>query len=187
MNIRHLFQLKSYERIEMVIHRHPVFLLRNILLLVVLVTIPAGIVMMLMHFNSTIASNPIILAIGGVLGSIYFLGIWLFFFSLTLDYYLDIWVLTNDRLISVEQQGLFSRVVSETDLWLIQDVTSEIKGIPATIFGYGNLHVQTAAEQARFHFENSANPNGIRQKMLALAEADRHYHLNSVEMKKIGL
>jgi hypothetical protein len=187
MNIRHLFQLKSYERIEMVIRRHPIFLFRNIVFFVVLAAIPAGVVIMVQTVSSTLFTNPVALAIGGVLGSIYYLGIWLFFFSLILDYYLDIWVLTNDRLIAVEQQGLFSRVISETDLWLIQDVTSEIKGIGATIFGFGNLHVQTAAEQARFHFENCGNPNGIRQKMLSLAETDRHYHMNNVELNKVGL
>lgn len=187
MNIRHLFQLKSYEHIEAVIRRHPVFLLRNIVLLVVLSAIPIGIYLMLVNLSPTIFTVPAAQAIGGTLVSVYYLGIWLFFFSLTLDYYLDIWVLTNDRLIAVEQQGLFSRTISETDLWLIQDVTSEINGIPATIFGFGNLHVQTAAERARFHFENCHDPNGIRQRILHLAEEDRKYHVGSVELKKVGL
>jgi hypothetical protein len=187
MNIRHLFQLKSYEHIEAIIRRHPVFLLRNIILLAVLSAIPVGIYLMLVNLSPTLFSAPAALAVAGVLVSVYYLGIWLFFFSLTLDYYLDIWVLTNDRLIAVEQQGLFSRTISETDLWLIQDVTSEINGIPATIFGYGDLSVQTAAEKERFHFEQAHDPNGIRQKMLSLAEEDRKYHIGSVEMKKVGM
>jgi len=187
MNIRHLFQLKSYEHVEMVIRCHPIFLLRNVLMLVVLAAVPAGVFLMLQNAVQNLLTNPVAMAIVGTLGSIYYLGIWLFFFSTVLDYYLDIWVLTNDRLIAVEQEGLFSRTISEMDLWLVQDVTSEIKGIGATIFSYGKLSVQTAGKEERFHFEDCHNPNAIRQKILALAEEDRKYHVGNVVMNQVGL
>lgn len=187
MNIKHLFKLKSYEHIEMIVRKHPIFLLRNLLLFVILAAVPAGVAMMLQTVVPTLLTGPIAVPIVAVLGSIYYLAIWLFFFSTVLDYYLDIWVVTNDRLIAVEQGGLFARTISEMDLWLVQDVTSEIKGIAATIFSYGKLSVQSAAEQARFHFENCHGPNGIRQKILALAEEDRKYHVGDVNLKKVGL
>jgi hypothetical protein len=187
MNIKHLFKLKSYERIEMIIRKHPFFLFRDLALFLILAVVPGGVVVMILPLIPNLFTNYLALPIAGIVGSVYYLAIWLFFFSTVLDYYLDIWVVTNDRLIAVDQAGLFSRTISEMDLWLIQDVTSEMHGIAATIFGYGNLHVQTAAEKARFHFENCANPNGIRQKILAFAEEDRKYHVGSVELKKAGL
>jgi hypothetical protein len=187
MNIKHLFKLKSYEHIEMVVRKHPIFLFRDFLLFLALAVVPGGVVVMVQSVVPTLFTNAIALPIIAVLGSIYYLAIWLFFFSTVLDYYLDIWVLTNDRLIAVEQEGLFSRTISEMDLWLVQDVTSEIKGIGATVFSYGKLSVQSAAEHANFHFENCFNPNGIRQKVLSLAEEDRKYHVGSVDLKKVGL
>ncbi len=187
MNIKHLFKLKSYERIEMLMRRHPIFLLRDSLLFIILAAVPFGIVVVLQSVRSTLLTGPVSMPIVVVAGSIYYLAIWLFVFSTVLDYYLDIWVLTNDRLISVEQQGLFSRVVSEMDLWLVQDVTSEVRGIMPTIFNYGKMSVQTAAENARFHFENAHDPNRIRQRILDLADEDRKYHVGNVELKKVGL
>jgi hypothetical protein len=187
MNIKHLFKLKSYEHIVVLLRRHPIFLLWDIILFAILSAIPVAVVMILQTLSPTLLTGPITMPIVAVLGSIYYLAIWLFVFSMVLDYYLDIWVVTNDRLIAVEQRGLFSRTVSEMDLWMIQDVTSEVNGIGATIFGFGKLSVQSAAEQARFHFENVHNPNAIRQRILDLADEDRKYHVGSVEMKKVGM
>ncbi len=187
MNIKHLFKLKSYEHIVMLLRRHPIFLLWDIILFAILAAIPVGVALILQTISPALLTGPITMPIVAVLGSIYYLAIWLFVFSMVLDYYLDIWVVTNDRLIAVEQRGLFSRTVSEMDLWMIQDVTSEVNGIGATIFGYGKLSVQSAAEQARFHFENVHNPNIIRQHILDLADEDRKYHVGNVELKKVGM
>src|SRR5512133_1855326 len=129
MNLKHLFKLKSYERIEMLLRQHPIFLLRDVLMFAVLSAVPVGIVFILQSLKATLLTGPVSMPIVAVAGAIYYLAIWLFFFSTVLDYYMDIWIVTNDRIIAVEQQGLFSRTISEMDLWLVQDVTSEIKGI----------------------------------------------------------
>ena len=43
-------------------------------------------------------------------------------------------IITNDRMVDMEQNGLLARTVAEADLYLIQDVTSEIKGLFGSIF-----------------------------------------------------
>ena len=187
MNLKHLFKLKSYEHVEILLRKHPIFLLRNFGLFAVLASVPVFIVFIMQTVKPTLLTGPISMPIVAVAGSIYYLAIWLFFFSTVLDYYMDIWIITNDRIIAVEQQGLFSRIVSEMDLWLVQDVTSEINGIMPTLFGYGTLSVQSAAERARFHFERVSRTNHVRQRILDLADEDRKYHVGSIEMKKAGL
>ena len=62
------------------------------------------------------------------------------------DYYLDILVITSQRIIDVEQRGLFNREASSFHLSRVQDVTVEIKGIMPTLMRYGNLIIQTAGE-----------------------------------------
>lgn len=103
----------------------------------------------------------------------YLLFIWLFFFFSFIDYYLDVWVITDERIINIEQQGLFSRIISEQRLFRIQDVTSEVTGVLPTVFKYGNVYVQTAAEKERFSFEQIPDPNGVRDTIIKLAEVDR--------------
>ena len=108
------------------------------------------------------------------------MGIWFFFFPQFVDYYLDAWVITNDRIVNVEQQGLFARTVSELDLYKIQDVTSEVRGLIPTLFNYGNVHVQTAGTQERFVFEQVPNPHEIRKRIMVLVDEDRKYHPSTV-------
>ena len=187
MNIKNLFQLKSYEHVEMLIRKHPIFLIWDVVLFAILAALPVGVIMVIQTVSSTILTGPISMPIVAVLGSIYYLAIWLFFFSTVIDYYLDIWVVTNDRLIAVQQQGLFARTISEMDLWLVQDVTSEVKGIGATIFGYGTLALETAGKEERFHFGSAADPSHVRQRILTLAETDRKYHIGSTTLNKVGL
>lgn len=108
-----------------------------------------------------------------IVGSIYFLSVWLFAFLEFTDYYLDTWIITNERIINIEQQGLFNRTASELDLASVQDTTAEIRGIWQTLFTYGNVFVQTGGEKARFHFKNIDNPEHVKELINALVEEDK--------------
>ncbi len=102
--------------------------------------------------------------------SIYYLLILAFFFHSWLDQYLDIWIITNRRVIDIEQKGFFARVIAKHKLSRIQDVSSEVKGFFPTIFSYGNLRLQTAAAEQLFIFEKIPHPHEIAKKILHLTE-----------------
>jgi hypothetical protein len=99
--------------------------------------------------------------------------IWNFFFILWLDYYLDAWIVTNERIINIEQRGFFMRNISELKLTKIQDVTSEIIGVIPTLLDYGNIHVQTAAEKERFVFFQIPHPNRVKNVIVQLQEKEQ--------------
>lgn len=96
---------------------------------------------------------------------------WVTMFFFWTDYYLDVWIITNKRLIDVEQKGLFSRNIATMPISRIQDVTSEISGIIPTLIGFGNIHVQTAGQEREFVIKKVANPNETRQKLQAVLDA----------------
>lgn len=106
-------------------------------------------------------------------GSIYILFMWLLLFFFFLDYYLDVWVITNKRIINIEQNGFFSRTISEQGINRVQDVTSEVKGAWHTILNYGDLYVQTAGEIERFAFNDVPNPDKLRDIIISLAAKGR--------------
>lgn len=89
----------------------------------------------------------------------YFLGMWIWGFMMWTDYFLDITVITNKRIIDMEQRGLFSRETSTMRYEAIQDVTTDVKGILHTLMNYGNLYIQTAATTKEFILDDIANPN----------------------------
>jgi uncharacterized membrane protein YdbT with pleckstrin-like domain len=91
-----------------------------------------------------------------------------------LDYYLDVWIVTNYRVIGVEQRGLFNRVVAEYKLFRIQDVLAEQKGFFSTVVDYGNVHIQTAGEQEVIQFKQIPNPNYIARELIRLIEVNKN-------------
>jgi hypothetical protein len=99
--------------------------------------------------------------------------LWNMFFILWLDYYLDAWIVTDERIINIEQKGFFVRKISELKLTKIQDVTSEIIGVIPTLLDYGNIYVQTAAEKERFTFLQIPNPNYVKNVIVQLQEKER--------------
>jgi hypothetical protein len=48
-------------------------------------------------------SGPLI----GLSVSAYYLFAWLFFFFSFIDYYLDVWIITSERIIDIQQNGFF--------------------------------------------------------------------------------
>jgi len=100
--------------------------------------------------------------------SVYYIFVVTFFFRGWLDHYLDVWVITSERVVSIEQKGLFSRQISAQRLYRIQDVTSEVQGIISTFFHYGNVHVQSAGSEPRFVFKQTPHPYDVTRKLTML-------------------
>ncbi|MDO8668461.1 MAG: PH domain-containing protein [bacterium] len=162
------------EKIIKIIRRDGFILFKKMIFIAGLVILPAAAVFLFLNFNQNLLYGPfsyplIILSVSG-----YGLFICLFSFFSFIDYHLDIWIITSERIIDVRQEGFFSRVVSELKLFQIQDVTSEQHGFFKFIFKYGDVHVQTAGETQRFIFKEIPHPEIVRDTIIKLAEQKRH-------------
>ncbi|MFZ2970973.1 MAG: PH domain-containing protein, partial [Minisyncoccia bacterium] len=104
---------------------------------------------------------------------IYYGFLWISVFIKWVDYYLDVWIVTDMRLLDIEQVGFFSRKVSEVDLKRIQDITSEVTGMMESMFGFGNVFIQTASEETRFKLKSIPHPVTTRKIIIDLYEAAR--------------
>lgn len=109
-----------------------------------------------------------------ILGSsVYYLFIWLLLFNKLLDHFLDIWIVTNERVINIEQINLFRRNVAEKQLDKMQDITIVQKGILQTFFNYGDIYIQTAGHVERFIFKQVPNPKNITSSIMDAVERYR--------------
>ncbi len=90
------------------------------------------------------------------------------------DYFLDIWIVTTERVINIEQHGLFSRTVSELRLNQVQDITSETSGFLGTFLTYGDVFIQTAGEHERFQFKDIDNPDDVKLTIAKLVADCKH-------------
>jgi len=172
------------EKIIMVVRRDLFILFKKVIMLMLLAVLPLAVFYVIFISYSDLLNNPTSYSIIVLSASAYYLFIWLFFYFSFVDYYLDVSIVTNHRIIDVKQNGFFSRTVSEQKLFRVQDVTSEIKGIIPTIFRYGNVYIQTAGEVERFNFQEVPNPNIIREKIIELAENDKKEMFQDVKIEE---
>lgn len=157
------------EKVIRILHRDAFVALKRVGLFVVLLVLPLLVLLMVTQLFPVLAESALAMIIGGLVVSAYLLFIWLLFFFSMIDYILDIWVITDRRIIDVSQNGFFSRKISEQMLSKIQDITSDTHGFWPTIWKYGDLTVQTAAQEKRFYFEEIPDPEGVRDLLIRLA------------------
>lgn len=105
-----------------------------------------------------------------IMVSAYFLLIIPFFTVGFIDYYYDLLIVTDRRMLDIDQNSLFSRSVSELALEQVEDVSSPTTGILQTLFDYGDVVVQTAGAKEKFTFKGVARPRQITNIILDLAD-----------------
>ncbi len=118
---------------------------------------------------------------------------WLLFstfagFVVWTHYYLDLWVITDRRIIAVEQIGFFNRTVAIFRLERLQDIEFSIKGLIQTFFNFGTISAQTAGHnEANFKSTGMPNPDQLQatiQKAMdaRLAELNNRPNLSASEL-----
>jgi len=176
MHLSQVIKQKPYEKIVYHLRRHPITFLPIALLFLVLMAVPVVVYFLINNIYPVLLAGPIMYPLTVLGGSVYFLSIYLFFYGHFIDYYLDLWIVTNDRIVDMEQLGLFRRTTTEVDLFRIQDVTANIRGVLPTLFNYGDVVIKTASSNLNIVFRNVHNPNGVREKLIQLADDDRKHH-----------
>ena len=142
------FEIKPQEKIKLIIRRHWLILLSIILKFsFILFLVLGGLSLITKYLESDFLTNLI-----PIINSTFLLFWWLGLFHDLTDYYLDVWIVTDHRILDINHTGLFNRDISELRLSKIQDVTIKIKGVFPTFLDYGDLIVQTAAEEKKFKF-----------------------------------
>lgn len=105
--------------------------------------------------------------------SLWLLILWIMFFMEWTDYYLDLWVITNKRIIDAEQKGFFHREVTSFLYGQIQDITVETRGLIETFFKFGTLHIQTAGHNREIVIRDAHHPEEARSLILGLQERSK--------------
>lgn len=94
-------------------------------------------------------------------------------FHFLADYYLDIWIVTDQRSLRVELKGLFHRSVKSIDHDKIQDIRVTVKGILPTLLDYGDVRIQTAGANADFIFKQIPKPYIVKEKISSASRTSR--------------
>lgn len=180
IDISHLPGCHPDERLVYFLRRHPITLAGVILGYAGLLALPFIAGAVLASIRPDLLQDPVTFPIIALAGSLFFLFAWLFLFQAFLDFYLDVWVVTNRRIMNITQSGLFHRQVSELRLYRVQDATASLAGLLHTLLNFGQIEIQTAGEKARFIFEDIGRPQEVAKTIMQLAEADRSNSIGDV-------
>jgi len=82
----------------------------------------------------------------------------------------NVFFITTHRLIDIEQQGFFHRVVSEIPYDQIEDVSGKVSGICGTIFRYGDVHIQTGNGKIKIIVPYIKRPLQLQQQINEMRE-----------------
>lgn len=167
---------KKGEKIILLLRRHYFIILNKIIFWAITAILPPIFYLLFRDILGTLFVNGLFQPIMVLFTSTYYLFIWLFAFHSFVDYYLDVWIVTDERIVNIEQKGLFNRTVAEQKLYRIQDVTSELKGFFSTTLNFGTVHIQTAGEKARFVFKQIPKPYAVARKITKLVEQNKKFH-----------
>lgn len=108
----------------------------------------------------------------GPLAFVYFA--WIIFWGSYLAYeylnwYRDKFIITDQRIINIDQKSLFTRRVSELELDRVQDVSHEIKGAFATALNFGDVVVQSAGSE-HMELTDISNPTELQDIIVRLVK-----------------
>jgi len=86
-----------------------------------------------------------------------------------LNWYFNVYIVTDRRIVDIDFNGLLYKNISECSHDRVQDVTYKTGGLLQTLFDFGDVYIQTAAEQREFEFRSIPQPGHVHDIVTDLA------------------
>lgn len=92
-----------------------------------------------------------------------------------------IYVLTNERIICVQQLSWFSRSVSESTLENIMFISHKIQGMIGTIFNFGSVNIRTSGvTEEETVFQQVSDPYQVQQQITKMQKDTKNFDRHSM-------
>lgn len=147
------------ETILLFLRRHPITNVPWILASIIFILIPP---LLLLLSPFIFANNALTAQLPSsyvtVLLSFYYLVILAFVFINFIDWFYNVSLITNKRIVDIDFSDIVYHNVAATKIDLIEDVDYTQTGFVRAFFNYGDVEVQTAAEKTLFDFSAVPQP-----------------------------
>jgi len=167
MSILKIVRLKEKEQVVAIVRHSPIVYVLKVVLALALVSAPFFFMIPLFALKPWGA--PVGLVIFGI--SV-FLGAF-FAVRILVIWYWNAFIITDVRVVDVDQRGLFDRVVSEATYDKVQDVSYHVKGFWGTILNYGTIIVQTAGAATNLELYFVRDPKEVHHLITVTMSAYR--------------
>lgn len=151
-------QQKDDEEVKLVVRRHPWFFakpLRNVLFFVIII------LCFFYFFGASIYTSVAII--------ICLIIIILILSNAWVRWSKTVYLVTNRRIITVNQENWFEKEVSEGTLYNILFISHKIRGLWRTILKMGTIHIRVSGVvEEEIVFEDVANPYEVQKKIVEI-------------------
>ncbi|HJP96618.1 MAG TPA: PH domain-containing protein [Candidatus Saccharimonadales bacterium] len=163
--------LRPGERVICEIKRHPFGILSMYfsgLVAIVIAVVLAAFAPQIISTSTDISGMAMVGA------GIVIVGVLLMLWVATFVYWQNRWIVTDDSITQITQDGLFGRRVSQLSMENLEDVTIDKSGIIQTMLNFGTLKAETAGERSKFMFPFCPDPATYARKILEVHETFIH-------------
>lgn len=155
------------EKIVLKLRKHWVILVRDTVGTALLSLLPLILLAIVQVFAPQFTDFPGYLAFMSFATTLWLLLIFLALAVIWTDYYLDLWILTDTRIISVDQVSLFNRKVTTLSHERIQEIIVKEENFMQAFFKYGTLDIETASPtDGDATMEGIPHPENVRRAIL---------------------
>lgn len=160
------------EEIVLFLRQHPIVNVFWVTITIFLIILPAIYLQLepVFGFNFS-ASVPVKLLIGGLV--IYYLLIIAYAYEQFLSWYFNVYIVTNMHIVDVNFYSLLAKEVVEISLDDIEVISHQMAGVFGSLFNFGNVEIETAAETKRIHFEKVPRPDVVTDTVQDLQRAKK--------------
>lgn len=162
------------EVIELFLRQHPIVNVFWIVISLFLLVLPP----LFLQAESLLGLNltsqiPTTIFLGGL--AVYYLILLAFDFEQFLGWYFNVYIITNMHIVDVNFYSLLSKEVVEISLSEIEVIAHNVSGVLGSIFHFGDVEIETAAETKRILFEKVPRPDLVTDRVQDLQRARRAF------------
>lgn len=160
-------RLLPEETIVLKLRKHWMILLRDTVGTALLAFFPLILLAIIQIMAPQFTDFPGYLAFMSFATTLWLLLIFLALAVIWTDYYLDLWILTDKHIISVDQVSLFNRKVTTLSHERIQEIIVKEENFVQAFFKYGTLDIETASPtDGDATMEGIPHPENVRKAIL---------------------
>lgn len=153
--------LEDGEKIVLQVHKHWWFIFVRVVGLAIFMAVPFAVWIALADLRVLTVASASVAALLALVALWALVG-WVLFWQFWTLYYMDMWIVTDRRLIDIDYKAFFDRNIAMLRLDRIQDMTVEVSGMIGSVLTFGRIVVQTAATEKEFIIDQVADPEKLR-------------------------
>lgn len=165
-------QQEENEVIELFLRQHWIVNIFWVTVSLILLILPPIFFQIEASFRLNLSTQVPAAVLAGIL-IVYYLVLAAYSFEQFLSWYFNVYIITNMHIVDVNFYSLLSKEVVEISLSDIEVIAHNVAGVFGSLFHYGNVEIETAAETKRILFEKVPRPDLVTDRVQDLQRARR--------------